>query len=689
LGVASTIKIKRSSVAGKVPLTTDLTTGEIAINTKDKKLYSSNGTAVFEIGSQLNNLTVSGNTTVAGVKANNSLGTSGQVLKTNGTTSYWGTDTAAVGTTNQILYRNSSNTLTGSSGLQYDGVSIKVNGNLESVYSNGNEGGEIFLNKPATGTTITNGVTIDVYQDRLRIFENGGTNRGAYIDISAAATGVGSNLLAGGGTSSNGFSGILVGSNVVVADSTSDRLTFVAGSGMTIAANPTTDTITFSSSGGAASNGFSGILVGSNVISADSSTDRLTFVAGSKISLAANPTTDTITIAAQTNEYLQVANAVATYQTKAVERAALANTNARITLVNQNLTGTNTALRTLISDRLQVANAAATYETKTTADARLANTNAYIATRASWTALTGTNTALRTLINDRLQVANAAATYQTIATERAALANTNARITLVNTNLTGTNTALRTLISDRLQVANAVATYATKSNPTTSGLLDHTGRVAISTNLSVTGNTTITGLVANGSLGTAGRVLKTNGTSVYWGVDATGTGGGGGFSNGQSISVTNLVVTGNATVSGIIANGSLGTSGKVLKTNGTSVYWGNDNSLYVPRVFSNTSQSTLSWNSNNYEQYQLTAVAATTTINADSGSPSNGQKIMFRLKDNGTARTISWTTGTTNSFRAIGVTLPTTTVATKTTYIGCVYNSTDSRWDVIAVAQET
>ena len=95
--MASTIKIKRSSVAGKIPLVSDITTGEIAINTKDKKLYSSNGTAVFEIGSQLKNLTVSGNTSIAGLIANGSLGTSGKVLKTNGTTVYWGTDVSTAG----------------------------------------------------------------------------------------------------------------------------------------------------------------------------------------------------------------------------------------------------------------------------------------------------------------------------------------------------------------------------------------------------------------------------------------------------------------------------------------------------------------------------------------------------------------------------------------------------------------
>ena len=117
----------------------------------------------------------------------------------------------------------------------------------------------------------------------------------------------------------------------------------------------------------------------------------------------------------------------------------------------------------------------------------------------------------------KLSVSNAAATYQTKAIERSALANTNLAITNVKTGLTSTNTALRTLISDRLQVANAATLYTTKSNPTTSGLLAHTGRATISTNLNVSGNTVIGKLVANGSLGTSGYVLKSNGSTVYWG----------------------------------------------------------------------------------------------------------------------------------------------------------------------------
>jgi len=48
--MANTIKLKRSSIAANVPDTTDIAQGELAINTADKKLYSSDGTAVFEIG---------------------------------------------------------------------------------------------------------------------------------------------------------------------------------------------------------------------------------------------------------------------------------------------------------------------------------------------------------------------------------------------------------------------------------------------------------------------------------------------------------------------------------------------------------------------------------------------------------------------------------------------------------------
>jgi len=70
-----------------------------------------------------------------------------------------------------------------------------------------------------------------------------------------------------------------------------------------------------------------------------------------------------------------------------------------------------------------------------------------------------------------------------------------------------------------------------------------------------------------------------------------------------------------------------------------------------------------------------------------SGTPVNGQKLLIRIKDNGTARGITWTTSA-GAFRAVGVTLPTTTVLSKVTYVGCVYNSADSFWDAVATVTQ-
>jgi hypothetical protein len=106
-----------------------------------------------------------------------------------------------------------------------------------------------------------------------------------------------------------------------------------------------------------------------------------------------------------------------------------------------------------------------------------------------------------------------------------------------------------------------------------------------------------------------------------------------------------------------------------------------------PRVSSASSVSTLTVNSDSYDQAVLTAQAASLSVAAPTGTPVNGQKLTIRIKDNGTAQTISWTI-TSGGFRVIGCTLPTTTVINKVIYVGCIYNSDDSFWDVVSVAQQ-
>ncbi len=67
-------------------------------------------------------------------------------------------------------------------------------------------------------------------------------------------------------------------------------------------------------------------------------------------------------------------------------------------------------------------------------------------------------------------------------------------------------------------------------------------------------------------------------------------------------------------------------------------------------------------------------------------NPIDGQKIIYRIKQDGTGnRLITWGT----AFR-FGVDIPTPTLSTtasKTDYIGFIYNGTDSKWDCLAVTR--
>jgi hypothetical protein len=76
---------------------------------------------------------------------------------------------------------------------------LDVNGEITASAIGGDEGGQLNLAKPQTNTTLSGDVAIDIHQNKLRIFDKSGSNRGAYIDLSSAAIGVGSNLLDSGG----------------------------------------------------------------------------------------------------------------------------------------------------------------------------------------------------------------------------------------------------------------------------------------------------------------------------------------------------------------------------------------------------------------------------------------------------------------------------------------------------------
>ena len=108
------------------------------------------------------------------------------------------------------------------------------------------------------------------------------------------------------------------------------------------------------------------------------------------------------------------------------------------------------------------------------------------------------------------------------------------------------------------------------------------------------------------------------------------------------------------------------------------------NKRITPRVQSAASSATLNVNSDSYDMAVLTAQAAALTIANPTGTPTEGQALLYKITDNGTARAITFGA----QFRAFGAALPTTTVINKTIYIGCIWNSTDTKWDVFPSNEE-
>lgn len=146
--------------------------------------------------------------------------------------------------------------------------------------------------------------------------------------------------------------------------------------------------------------------------------------------------------------------------------------------------------------------------------------------------------------------------------------------------------------------------------------------------------------------------------------------------------------TGAATLTGLVKGNGASNMTAVTAPSGTVVGTSDTQTLtnkrVDPRVTTIASSGTPTPDGDASDLFTVTALAATGAFAAPSGTPVNGQKLIIRIKDDGTARTLSWNA----IYRAIGITLPLTTVISKTLYIGFIYNSADSKWDGIALALE-
>jgi hypothetical protein len=102
---------------------------------------------------------------------------------------------------------------------------------------------------------------------------------------------------------------------------------------------------------------------------------------------------------------------------------------------------------------------------------------------------------------------------------------------------------------------------------------------------------------------------------------------------------------------------------------------------YIPQITATTTTTTLTPVISSAGTWHVTALATSLTIAAPTGTANNGERLIIRIKDNGTPQSLTFN----GIYRAGGdVLLPAITVANKTLYLGFIYNSTDTKWDLIA-----
>lgn len=180
---------KRTNVAGRTPNTTGsyvtnsqyISAGEFALNMADEILYTSNGSALITVGANVVVQRVTGNLIVNAIISNGSIGSPGQVLASNGSSTYWttvsgtgtvtsvdsangiaggpitGSGTLYVLAGNSTVFVNASGVHVNTAALPGGSGGVYMKGGAATVGSLGSEGQNIFR---VNANTLNNNTTI-------------------------------------------------------------------------------------------------------------------------------------------------------------------------------------------------------------------------------------------------------------------------------------------------------------------------------------------------------------------------------------------------------------------------------------------------------------------------------------------------------------------------------------------------
>lgn len=229
-------------------------------------------------------------------------------------------------------------------------------------------------------------------------------------------------------------------------------------------------------------------------------------------------------------------------------------------------------------------------------------------------------------------------------------------------------------------VSISVTGNVTSGNILNSGLISATGNV---TGNYILGNGALLSGVSTSSsninLGTSNITVVSSGGNITTSV--------GGTSNVVVWATTGEYITGVVSASGNVTGGNVITGGIISATGNLTA--GNiatgtvtPTGTIVPRVvvIANGTSVTMNGDTTDMATQTNTQVAGTLTINAVTGTPINGQKLIFRLQSSN-VQTFSWNAVFAGSS---DLALPTASSgSSKYDYMGFVYNSTAGKWQLL------